>query len=75
MDLVPDYPEASINEDAIFLDLDKCPKNGYNDHSDFIPVKEFSVGKLPVEIRHPRVAEYILAESKTAVRSNFFFLI
>ncbi|CAL1543902.1 unnamed protein product [Lymnaea stagnalis] len=60
--------EAYINEDAIFLDLDKCPKNGYNDHADFIAVKEFSIKNLPAEIRLACVADYILAESKTTVR-------
>ncbi|KAH9498683.1 hypothetical protein Btru_004537 [Bulinus truncatus] len=68
MELIPDSLETSINEDAIFLDLDKCPKNGYNDHVNFIPVKEFTLNHLPKEIRLQCVANYILAESRTAVR-------
>ncbi|KAI8749332.1 hypothetical protein BgiMline_028655 [Biomphalaria glabrata] len=70
MEMVPDteFLEASVNEDFLFLDLDKCPKNGYNDHANFIAVKEFTLQHLPKEIRHKCVADYILAESKTTVR-------
>uniref|UniRef100_A0A0B7ADV6 MYND-type domain-containing protein n=1 Tax=Arion vulgaris TaxID=1028688 RepID=A0A0B7ADV6_9EUPU len=70
VDMAPsgDSFETSCNEDALFLDLDKCPKNGYNDHAYFIPVNDMTLDKLPEEIRRQDVLDYIMAQSKMTVR-------
>ncbi|BFZ19072.1 hypothetical protein BsWGS_22111 [Bradybaena similaris] len=59
--------EAFCNEDALFLNLEQCPKNGYNDHANFIAVKDMTLDKLPMEIQRQDVLDYIMSQCMMTV--------
>lgn len=68
-----DVLEAGPFGRRIFLGLDKCPKNGHNNHADFIGVEEFTTQHLPQSIQYDVVTDYLKAESQMTVCTVLFF--